>query len=130
MIIIRKIIKDEKGFSMIELMIALTLLLTGLLAVAQMQIAAIQGNSTANRLSMASTVGTDRLEKLIRASNSHTDLLDGDHADPDNPVNGYDIFWTVTSSADPAFKNIKLTVKWSERGQPKKMVFDYVKPGS
>lgn len=145
-----KMIFNEKGFSMIEMMIALVLLMVGLLAVAQMQIAAIQGNSSANRMSRATTLGSDRIEKLIKRSYKHADLTEGDHADAANPIdNYYNIFWTVSAgtggttttsedgddgtgsegggvSADK-FKSITLTVKWTERGFQKKMVFNYIK---
>lgn len=141
----KKMLFNEKGFSMIEMMIALTILLTGLLAVAQMQITAIQGNNSANRLSMASTLGMDRLERLIRLSFEHADLTGGDHEAADNPINGYEVVWTVTDtssgggttedttsasegSGGVSFKSIKLTVKWTERGIPKQIVFDYLKP--
>jgi len=69
------------------------------------------------------------MERLIRLSNTDADLVDGEHQDLN--VNGYNILWTVTTPAGGAnFKNIKLTVKWKERGMQKQMVFDYVKPGT
>ncbi len=65
---------NEKGMTLIEVVIAIALLVTGMLAVAQMQIAAIQGNSAANRMSQAITVASDRMEKLINLPMTSSDL--------------------------------------------------------
>ena len=50
---------DEHGFTLVELLIALTIMAVGILAVVQMQIVALQSNSIANRLSVATSLAQE-----------------------------------------------------------------------
>ena len=83
---------NEKGFSLIEIMIAITVFAIGILAVGKMQITAIKGNSFANGLTRAATLARDRMEKLIGLS--YTDPLnfdnDGDGTNQDLNNDGID----------------------------------------
>jgi len=85
-------ISDEKGFSLIEILIAITVFAIGILAVGNMQITAIKGNSFANDLTKATTLAQDRMEKLIGLS--YTDTLnfdnDGDGTNQDLDNDGVD----------------------------------------
>ena len=117
---------NEKGFSLIEILIAITVFAIGILAVGKMQIAAIKGNSFANDLTKATTLAQDRMEKLIGLS--YTDPLLGganttatDHNDPNNPVDDrYNIFWNIVPDY-PVIntKTIKVIVRWTDKGAEK-----------
>jgi len=116
---------NEKGFSLIEILIAITVFAIGILAVAKMQITAIKGNSFANDLTEATTLAQDRMEKLIGLSYDDTILDDttatADHSDTNNPVDGrYNIFWNIVSDY-PIIntKAIKVIVRWTDRGAEK-----------
>ena len=56
---------NEAGFTLLEVMIAITILTVGLLAVAGMQTAAIRGNDNAYRVTESTTWAQDRLELLV-----------------------------------------------------------------
>lgn len=56
---------DEKGFSLVELLIAISLMAIGLLAAAGMQVTAINSNSFANRLSVATTLAHGVMEDIL-----------------------------------------------------------------
>jgi len=71
--------KDEKGFTLLEILIAILIFIFGILAVGNMQITAIQGNSFANSLTEASIAAQDQIENLLNASYSDTLLNDTDH---------------------------------------------------
>jgi prepilin-type N-terminal cleavage/methylation domain-containing protein len=53
-----------RGFTLLELLIAMTFLVTGLLAAANMQGVAMNANSSANRISVATMVGQQVAEDL------------------------------------------------------------------
>lgn len=53
---------DKRGFSLVELMIALTILGVGLLAIAQMQMAAIYGSSSSRSFTDAINLARERIE--------------------------------------------------------------------
>jgi len=116
-------INNEKGFSLIEILIAITIFAIGMLAVGKMQITAIKGNSFANDLTKATTLAQDRMEKLIGLSYTDTDLNATalDHNDPNNPVDGrYNISWNIaTNTPIINTKTIRVNVGWTDRGTPK-----------
>ena len=131
---------NQKGFSLIEILIAITVFAIGILAVGKMQIAAIKGNSFANDLTKATTLAQDRMEKLIGLSyidplNDDTDPPNGtagldadanataDHNDSNNPVDGrYNIFWNIaTDHPINNTKEIRVIVRWTDRGTQKRV---------
>jgi type IV pilus assembly protein PilV len=60
----RNALRKQNGFTLIEVLIAVTIFAVGLLAIAAMQTSAIRMNSTGNRLTELSTLGIDKLEEL------------------------------------------------------------------
>jgi type IV pilus assembly protein PilV len=59
-----KTIKNEKGFTLLEMLIAVTLIAVGLLATASMQGIALNSNSIANKLSVANLLAQKVVEDL------------------------------------------------------------------
>ncbi len=121
---IRKASK-EKGFTLLEVIIAVSVLTFGLLAVASMQATAIRGNYLSGNLTGASTLAGDRVEKLLSMGYSDADLDVGDHS---NSRGIYTISWNVAQNA--AFNNTKtvnVTVSWTERGSQKTLVMQGIK---
>ena len=55
---------DNKGFSLVELLVAITLLTVGILAMVQMQIVAIRSNSVANKLSVATGLAQEVMDDI------------------------------------------------------------------
>jgi prepilin-type N-terminal cleavage/methylation domain-containing protein len=53
---------NEKGFSLTELMLAMTILAVGLLALAQMQIMALHGTASSKQFSTATNLARERIE--------------------------------------------------------------------
>lgn len=79
-----KQLKTNKGFSLVELLVAITLLTVGILSIMQMQVVAIQSSSHANRLSVATGLAQEVMD----------DILSWDVNNP--PV--ADVFTTPTTS--------------------------------
>ena len=69
---------SEKGFSLIEALVAVAVLTIGVLAMNVMQTTAIKGNSTSKGLSASSNWATDRIEQLLSQDYDAADLDDGD----------------------------------------------------
>ncbi|RLG27950.1 hypothetical protein DRO03_10980 [Methanosarcinales archaeon] len=67
---------DEKGFTLIEILIAIAIFAFGILAVAAMQIRAIQGNSFAGGMTGASSVAQNKMEELITLPFNDAQLVD------------------------------------------------------
>ena len=103
-------LKKQDGFTLIEVLIALTIFSVGLLAIAAMQTSAIRMNSTGNRLSELSTVGIEKFEQLMSLPSTNAQLAAGTWTDP-SPPTGYTVTWTVVQDAFAAnTRRITLTV--------------------
>jgi type IV pilus assembly protein PilV len=103
-------LKKEEGFTLIEVLIGLTIFAVGLLGVAAMQTSAIKVNSTAGKLTNLSTWGMDKIEEL--SALPYSDPLLDSAGNPHQEVSGdYTISWTVIDD-NPAtsIKNISITV--------------------
>lgn len=55
---------NEKGFTLVELLVALTVMAIGILSVVQMQIVAIKSNSIAQRLTVANNIAQEVMEDI------------------------------------------------------------------
>ncbi len=105
---------NNKGFTLIEMMIALVLLAIGLLAIAGMQITAVRGNFFSHYLTQASYVGQDRLEILDNLPINSTELQQGNHNDGPKTI-GQIVFnrsYAVTVNGD--IRTIIYTVSWND----------------
>ena len=74
----KRIIFNEKGFTLVEVMIGITVFAIGILAVAAMQISSVKGNSSAVDLTEAANVAQDRMEALLALDYNAADLNDDD----------------------------------------------------
>ncbi len=111
--------ETEKGFTLVEVMLAISILSIGLLAIASMHVSSIDGNSNSRRLTEAMNYTQDKLEELQTLSYSHTLLKSGDRTEG-NPPDGYTIAWNV--SVDNPVEDAKLitvTTSWQVGGEDK-----------
>ena len=132
---IKKSQKDQ-GFTLIEVLIAITIFAVGLLAVATMQISAIRVNSTAGQITTRMTWAQDKLEELMALPYSDpwiedlgdppsgTDTAGNAHQET-TPDGIYTISWTVTDDT-PISSTKLITVTVTGRGKVTQV--SYVKP--
>jgi type IV pilus assembly protein PilV len=117
-------LKKEDGYTLIEVLIALTIFAVGLLAVAGMQISAIRMNSTAGNLTNLSIWGMDKIEELIAIPYSDH-FLDSAVNPHQEQLGDYTISWTVIDDHPITnTKNITVTVT----GRGKRAEFGILKP--
>ena len=137
--------ENEKGFTLLEVIFAVSILSFGLLAVATMQASSISGNSLASDVTEATAWGSDTVETLMRLSainyNDPAALLDltgdGDGglndtgANADYSVNQgrYTISWNVSvNSAMTNTKTVNVIVTWAKKGVTKRVEMVHVIP--
>lgn len=70
----RKIIKNDSGFTLIEAIIALGVLSIGILAMFSMQSLGIKGNANASRISTQASWGSDGIEQVLPSK--YVDIID------------------------------------------------------
>ena|SRR2546430_9445311 len=116
---------DEKGLTLPEVLVAMVVLSLGLLALAKMQITAIQVNAASSRLTQATAIAQDKVEQLMALPYADAQLDVTTHTET-GPA-GYPITWTVDQDAATGVKTINLTLTWRNRGQPKTFLLAFFK---
>jgi type IV pilus assembly protein PilV len=119
-------LKKENGYTLIEVLIALTIFAVGLLAVAGMQTAAVRMNSTADKLTNLTTWGMDKIEELSALPYSDP-LLDSAVNPYQEQLGDYTISWTVVKN-NPIKDTKHITVTVTGRG--KRAEFGILKPNT
>jgi len=128
-------LKNAKGFSFIELLIAMAILAMGMMAAVSMHFGSTRNNTKGNIYTQANMLAKAQLENL---KNQDVDLLmaGGPYQDPNNPVNAsgqaggiYTRSWTIDTLGTGA-RRITVTVQWNRRGAPGSVVISSDTKGS
>jgi prepilin-type N-terminal cleavage/methylation domain-containing protein len=114
--------RDERGATLIELMIALVILTVGILAVGQLFPAGSRSQLQAHMTTAGNYHAQEKLEQLAGSSWTDASLTDGRH-----PASGFEAlgssgqwqrFYEVSTMASPLknLKKVTVTVQWTYLG--------------
>lgn len=111
--------KKSKGFSLIEVLIALVILSISLLALAGLMVTTTRTNSFGGHLTEAVTFAQQRLEQFRVAPYS---TIVNSSVNPGDPVIqtgvpsgiAYTINWVVVPNATDCLRRITITVNWND----------------
>jgi type IV pilus assembly protein PilV len=121
-----KLQNNNKGFTLVESLIAMVLLSIGILGLSAMTVGTIQGLIFSDRQTMATTLARDKLEQIKHAGYANATSaqypLENYHT-----LAGYQQFQrlvTITENTPrPNTKTIAVTVVWRDRaGSPRQVV--------
>ncbi len=113
---------DKTGFTLLEVLIAISIFAVGILAVATLQVNAIRKNRLGNEVTKATSLAQMQIESLKRADINSAALAPGNYDDPNNPIDETEAHGgTFTRSWDIADKSaysriVTVTVRWTEGG--------------
>ena len=117
--------KRHGGFTLIEIVIALFVLITALLALISTTVIVVKSNTFSQTMTTATTLAKDKMEQL--KNTAYASLTGGtDYAKPDSTVltastseTTYTRTWTVTNDGTPAagMKTITVSVVWAWQGE-------------
>lgn len=85
----------ERGFTLVETLVAIVILVFGLMAVTNLLLLGASNNSVANHSSAATAIASERLEQLKQVP--YRDLISGTFIDPLRPIEGVGVFETTVS---------------------------------
>ena len=148
---------NEIGFTLLEVIVAISVFTVGLLAVASMQVSAIKGNTLAGGVTEATTWLSDQMEKLMVLPFDHAQLADtdSDGTDQDPDEDGVDddggnfgledataasadhqairgrctLYWNVAPGEEiKDTKTVNVIVTWTDHGIPKRISMKHIIP--
>jgi type II secretion system protein I len=101
---------NKRGFTLIEILIALIIFTIGALALAKMQIASTKGSSFGKEAILATTLAQKKMEEL-KTMPFNAIVTDGAGVTEQN----MNVTWTVTENgtAPNRYKNLGVTVTWA-----------------
>lgn len=108
---------NQKGFTLLELLIALVILSIGLLGLAGLHIAAIRGNVSGFKISTATAIAQQRLEELKALDTTSTALAAGVYPDNNIVVQGitYNRSYTVVDDTPViGTSTLTITITWTD----------------
>jgi len=113
--------RDNRGFTIVEVMIGMAIFIIGYLAVGSMQLMAIRGDASARKVTEAASLAADRMETLL--------VLPYDNIASGGPVaeGAYTISWQVDPGTLANTKNITVKVEWRHAGSAREFEASCIK---
>jgi prepilin-type N-terminal cleavage/methylation domain-containing protein len=109
----------RRGFTLIEVMIALLILMICIVAFAKMQLVCIHAKGYGERLTRATVLGSSTLSILRNGRFTIQDLRGGWHSDQNNPIKEGNVdfyrFWSVTDNAEG--KDVMMYIAWGDNAR-------------
>jgi type IV pilus assembly protein PilV len=110
--------KGREGFTLLEVLVAVTIFAIGILAVASMQLTSIQGNAFGNEMTTATFLAQAQLERMKSVADVSTLATGGDASPIDENENSgvsgaiYNRSWTVAAGPSADSRQVSVTVNW------------------
>lgn len=120
---------NAAGFTLMEVLVAVTVFAIGILAAAAMQVAAIKTNATARVINEATVVAAGQTEVLLDRPYLHADLHQLEPGQPLPEVDGNNVktTWQVRENfPEVDTKTVTITVTGMDRGLKKTVVVERI----
>jgi len=109
--------RNEKGFTLLETLVALSVLSIGLLGMAGLTTSIIHGNTLSKKVTTATTLGQDKMEDFRRLGYSGTPSTDTTTEENYNSIPDYPFYKRVTffdvDNPSLGMKMVTVTVFWN-----------------
>jgi len=105
---------DNRGFTLLEILVTLVICALGALALANLQIVSMRGSGFNRDATFATTLAQRKMEEL-KSSSYSTVIANATGVQEQNAGTTYTTTWTVSESgtAPNRYKNVGVTVTWA-----------------
>ena len=120
-------LKDNQGFTMVEVLLAMAIFLIGFLAVGSMQISAVNSNASARMRTAASLIASQQAERLLALPFSDLDAtVAADYPMDQGPYTIAQPTLTTRTGGELTATNnriVNVTVQWMQRGRNRSVTY-------
>lgn len=102
--------KRDQGFSILEVVIAVSVLTVGILSMGYLQSSSIRLNTKARSITEASVLASSKMDHLMSLAYFQIQTT------APSDENGYRVGWTVLNDPPNRIQRISVTVTWSSLG--------------
>jgi len=114
--------RSTAGFTLIEVMIAMVIFSLCVLAVAAMHVSAINANATSRQFSMATSVASAQLERIMDLDyDTSADVAVGTHGPVATADGIFNVDWTVAAGTRPNTRTVFVRVRWNSHKGPRQL---------
>jgi type IV pilus modification protein PilV len=106
---------NQKGFTLLEVLIGLVILAIGLLGITSMQIASVKGNTLSSNVTQAANLAQDKLEYLKDLSYADPNLNPGQYDEGTISGSIFSRKYSIGEDEGDSIKTITVTVQWTDR---------------
>ncbi len=104
--------RKQAGFTLLEVVFAVLILVVGFLAMAEMQVMAISTNSKARDITKSTALAQSRTEELMSLPDSDSAWVPTDYVEETSPDPRFKIFRKVIAIPSTNFKRLVIKVEW------------------
>lgn len=127
------LIKNSRGFSLIEAVMAMGVFAIGALTVSTLLISSYQNNRSGNQITQATMLAETKMEEL-KSTSDISMLVDEDEANIDQDGQAGGSFTRRSRITNPLGGNfsrqIQVTVQWTHKGRNREVVFTSITHGN
>ncbi len=110
--------RDKKGFMLLELMVSMAILSTGLLAVTRSFISSLGASDYSRQYTLACILTEEKLNELEQS----TDLFEEtEHGSFEEPYSKFSWKSEIKQSSNESLKHVTVTTFWKDKGKQKKV---------
>ena len=129
--------RDNNGYLMLEILMAVAIFSIGFLAVGTLIISTTRNNTTGNIITQATMLAAEKLQDLKDTADIPT-LAPGAYSDPSNPIGDqgksggiYTRSWTIDQlAANDTARHIQVRVSWNRLGLKRAVVLTTITRGN
>ena len=107
------LLKKSKGFSLIEVLIALVILAISLLALAGLMVTTTKNNASGAQVTEAATFAQDKLEEF--KVTPWANIVSGSDVRPGATGVSYTRTWTVATNGTGNIRTITININWTDK---------------